>query len=83
MVEIIWQDSLSMIVEHIGIVDIIRDKREEYKYIYKTFKCDNVDYSIFFFYHKYLFNMNPNYLKIRIIPILMRKMVDEGIVCDK
>ena len=83
MVEIIWQDSLSIIVEHIGIVNIIRDKREEHKYIYETFECDDVDCLIFFFYHKHLFNVDPNYLKIRITPILMRKIVDEGMVCDK
>ena len=83
MVEIIWQDSLSMIVEHIGIVDMIRDKREEYEYIYKTFEYDDVNYSIFFFHHKYLFNINPDHPKIRITSILMRKMVDEEMVCDK
>ena len=27
--------------------------------------------------------MNPDYLKIRITPILMKEMVKEGIVCDK
>ena len=81
--EIIWQDSLSIIIEHVGIVDMIRDKREEHEYIYKTFNYDNINYSMFFFHHKHLFNMDLNYLKIRITPILMRKMVDKGMVCDK
>ena len=72
-----------MMVEHVGIINIIRDEREEYKYIYKTFKCDNVDYSIFFFHYKYLFNVDLDHLKIRITPILMRKMVDKRMVCDK
>ena len=83
MAEIIWQDSLSMIVEYIGVVNLVRDKREEYEYIYETFECEDIDYSIFFSYHKYLFNVDLDYLKIRITPILMRKMVDKGIVCDK
>ena len=83
MVEIIWQDSLSMMVEHVGMVDIIRDKREEHEYIYETFEYDDVDYLIFFSHYKYLFNMDLDYPKIRITPILMRKMVDEGMVCNK
>ena len=83
MAEIIWQDSLSIIVEHVGMVDMIRDEREEHEYIYETFECDDVDYSIFFSYYKHLFNMDPDYLKIRITPILIRKMVDERMVYDK
>ena len=83
MVEIIWQDSLSMIVEHVDIIDMIRDKREEHKYIYKTFECDDVNYLIFFSYHKHLFNIDLDHPKIRITPILIRKMVDKGIVCNK
>ena len=83
MAEIIWQDSLSMIVEHVGMVDMIRDEREEYEYIYKTFECDDVDYSMFFSHHKHLFNIDLDHSKIRITPILMRKMVDEGMVCNK
>ena len=72
-----------MIVEHIGIVDIIRDKREEHEYIYKTFKYNNVDYSIFFSHYKHLFNMDLDYPKIRITSILMRKMIDERMIYDK
>ena len=83
MVEIIWQDSLSMIVEHVGMVDMIRDEREEHKYIYEVFDCDDANCSMFFIHYKHLFNMDPDYPKIRIIPILMRKIVNEGIVCDK
>ena len=70
-------------VEYINIINIIRDKREEHKYIYKTFKCNNINCLMFFFHYKHLFNVNLNYLKIRIIPILMRKMVEKGIVCKK
>ena len=70
-------------IEHVGMIDIIRDEREEYKYIYKIFECDDVDYSIFFSHYKHLFNMDLDYSKIRITPILMRKMVDEGMVCNK
>ena len=72
-----------MMVEHVGIVNMIRDKREEYKYIYKTFEYDDVNYSIFFSYYKYLFNIDPDHLKIRITSILIRKMVDKGMICDK
>ena len=72
-----------MIVEHVGIIDIIRDKREEYKYIYKTFEYDNINYLIFFSHYKYLFNMDLDYLKIRITPILIRKMVNKGMIYNK
>ena len=72
-----------MIVEHVSMVDIIRDKREEYKYIYETFECDDVDYSIFFSHHKYLFNIDPDHPKIRITLILIRKMIDERMVYNK
>ena len=70
-------------VEYISIINIIRDKREEYKYIYKTFKYNDNDYLIFFFQYKHLFNIDSDHLKIRITPILMRKIVDKGMVCNK
>ena len=72
-----------MIVEHVSIVEMVKDKRGEHKYIYNVFDCDNTNYSIFFTYHKYLFNVNPDYPKIRIIPTLIRKMVDIEMICDK
>ena len=65
------------------MINIIRDKREEHKYIYKTFEYNDIDYSIFFSYHKYLFNIDPDYLKIRITSILMRKMMNKGMVYNK
>ena len=72
-----------MIVEHVGLVDIIRDEREEHEYIYEAFDCDDTNCSIFFTRYRYLFNMNLNYLKIRITPILMKEIIKEGIVYDK
>ena len=72
-----------MMVEHVGMIDMIRDKREEHEYIYETFECNDVDCSIFFSHHKYLFNIDLDHLKIRITLILIRKMVDKGIVYDK
>ena len=72
-----------MIIEHINIINMIRDKREEYKYIYKVFDYNNTNYLIFFIYYKHLFNINLNYLKIRITSILIRKMVDKGIIYNK
>ena len=83
MAEIIWQDSLSIIVKHISIIDLVRDKREEHEYIYETFEYNDINYSMFFSHHKHLFNINLNYLKIRITLILIRKMVNERIVCNK
>ena len=65
------------------MINIIKDKREEHKYIYKVFNYNNTNYSMFFIYHKYLFNINLNYLKIRIISILIRKIVDKRIVYNK
>ena len=72
-----------MMVEYVGMIDIIRDEREEHEYIYKTFEYDDVDCSMFFSHYKHLFNVDPDYPKIRITPILMRKMVDKGMICDK
>ena len=70
-------------IEYVSMINIIRDKREEHEYIYKIFKCNDVNYLIFFSHYKHLFNMDPNYLKIRITSILMRKIVDKGMVYNK
>ena len=83
IIEIIWQDSFSIIVEYVSIVNMIRDKREEYEYIYKVFNYNNINYLMFFIYYKYLFNINLNYLKIRIIFILIRKIIDKRIIYNK
>ena len=72
-----------MIVKYTSIVNLIKDKREEYEYIYKAFKYNNINYLIFFTYYKYLFNMNLNYLKIRITLILIRKIINKRIVYNK
>ena len=72
-----------MMVEYVGVVDLVRDEREEYEYIYETFECEDIDCSMFFSHHKHLFNVDPDHPKIRITPILMRKIVDKEIVCDK
>ena len=72
-----------MMVEHVGLVDMIRDEREEYKYIYEAFDCDDTNCSMFFTRHRHLFNVDPDYSKIRITPILIREIVKEGMICDK
>ena len=72
-----------MIVEYVGMINIIRDKREEHEYIYKVFNCNDTNYSIFFIYYKHLFNVNLDYLKIRITSILIRKIVDKGMIYNK
>ena len=63
-------------MKYISIVEIVRDEREEYKYIYDAFSYDDINYLIFFTYYKYLFNINLNYPKIRITPILIERMVN-------
>ena len=55
---------------------MIKDEREEYEYIYNIFGYNNTNYLIFFIYYKYLFNINLDYLKIRITPILIYRIVD-------
>ena len=62
---------------------MVKDKREEYEYIYNAFSYDNINYLIFFIYYKYLFNINSDYPKIRITPTLIRRMVNTEIICDK
>ena len=72
-----------MIIEHIGIVKMVKDEREEYEHIYEAFKYNNINYSIFFTNYKHLFNINPNYLKIRITSTLIERIVSIEIICDK
>ena len=62
---------------------MIKDKQEEYKYIYNIFGYDNTNYSIFFTYYKYLFNINLDYLKIRIISTLVERIINIEIIYDK
>ena len=63
-------------MEYIDIVKIVKDEREEHEYIYEVFRYNDINYSIFFTNYKYLFNMNSNYLKIRITLILIYRMMD-------
>ena len=72
-----------MIVEYVSIVKIIKDEWGEYEYIYNAFNYNNTNCSIFFTYYKYLFNMNLDYLKIRITPTLIERIVNIEIICDK
>ena len=67
-------------VEYVGIVKIVKDEQGEYKHIYEAFRYDDTNYSIFFTNHKYLFNMNPYHPKIRIIPVLIYRIVDNGMI---
>ena len=69
-----------MIVEYIGIVKIIKDEREESKYIYNVFSYNNTNYSIFFTHYKYLFNIDLDYLKIRITLTLVGRIVNNRII---
>ena len=70
-------------VEYVGIVKIVKDEREEHEHIYNAFGYDDTNYSIFFTYHKHLFNVNPDYSKIRITPTLIERMVNIEMICDK
>ena len=62
---------------------MIKDEREKYEYIYDVFDYDDTNYSIFFIYHKYLFNINLDHLEIRITSILIEKIIDIEISYDK
>ena len=70
-------------VEHIGIVEMVKDEWGEYEYIYDVFGYDDTNCSMFFTYYKYLFNVDLDHPKIRITPTLMGRMVDTGMICDK
>ena len=72
-----------MIVKYVDIVKMVKDEQEEYKYIYNIFGYDNINYSIFFIYYKYLFNMDLDYSKIRIISTLIERIVNIEMICDK
>ena len=80
----IWPDKgeqLNMIVEHIGIVEMLRDERANAEYIAESFECQDIECGMYFSRHKHLFNVDPDYPKLRIRPNLMRRMIDEGKVC--
>ena len=72
-----------MIVEYVDIVKIVKDEREKYEYIYNVFGYNDTNYSIFFIYYKYLFNIDLDYSKIRITPTLIERIVNIEIICDK
>ena len=67
-----------MIVKHIGIVEMLQDERANAEYITKSFECQDIECGMYFSRHKHLFNVDPDYLKLRIRPNLMRRMIDEG-----
>ena len=61
----------------------MKDEREKYKYIYNVFGYNDTNYLMFFTYYKHLFNINLDYLKIRITPILIGRIMNIEIICDK
>ena len=62
---------------------MVKDKQEEHEYIYNTFSYNNTNYSIFFTYYKHLFNINLNYLKIRITSTLIERIINIEIIYNK
>ena len=62
---------------------MIKDEQEESEYIYNIFGYNNTNYLILFIYYKYLFNINLDYLKIRITPTLVGRIVNIEIICNK
>ena len=72
-----------MIVEYVSIVKMVKDEREKHEYIYNIFGYNDTNCSIFFTHYKHLFNIDPDYLKIRITPTLIERIVNIGIICDK
>ena len=69
-----------MMIEYISIVDILKDERGKNEYIYEAFSCNDYEYLIFYIYYKYLFNIDPNYLRIQITTTLIQKMIKEEMV---
>ena len=65
-----------MIIKYIRNIEILRDKKEDAKYIVEQFDYDNIKYSIYFIRYKHLFNVNSNYLKIRIISLLVKEIIN-------
>ena len=72
-----------MMIEHVSLVEMVKDERGEHKYIYKAFRYDDTNCSIFFTNYKYLFNINSDYLRIRIMLVLMYRMVDNRIIYEQ
>ena len=61
----------------------MKDEQEKREYIYNTFEYNNTNYLMFFTHYKHLFNIDLDYLKIRITPTLIGRMVNIGMICDK
>ena len=72
-----------MMVEYVGIVEMMKDEQGEYEYIYDTFEYNDTNCLIFFTHYKHLFNINLDYSKIRITPTLIERMVNIRMICDK
>ena len=65
----IWLDKgeqLNMIVEYIGIVEILRDERANAEYIAESFEYQDIECGMYFSWHKHLFNVDLDYLKLHI-----------------
>ena len=71
-----------MMVEHVDIVEMVRDERGEHEHIYEAFEYDDINCSIFFTNHKHLFNIDSDHSKIQITSILIHRMVDNGIIYE-
>ena len=61
---------------------MVKDERGAYEYIYKAFKYDDTNYSIFFTNYKHLFNIDPDYLKIRITLVLIYRIVNNRMIYE-
>ena len=70
-------------MEYVSIVEMVQDEWEEHEHIYEAFEYDDTNYSIFFTNYKHLFNVNLDYLKIRITLILIYRMVDNRIIYEQ
>ena len=84
--EIIWgkqPESLNMMVEHISIVEMLKDDRVEKEYIVEQFECVNMHCPMFYSNHKHLFNMDPDNPKTAIILRLIEHMMENGRVYNR
>ena len=73
----------NMMVERLGFIETVISEIEDEEYIAEYFECESTGCDMYFVNHKHSFNVDPEHPNIPIKPHRMRKMKQQGCVCDK
>ncbi len=73
----------NIIVEQLEFIKTVISEIEDKEYIAEYFECENTNCKIYFVGHKHSFNVDPEHHNIPIRPYRIRKIKQQGCVCDK